>query len=270
MIDWPVLVTAALITGVCAGTISGLLGVGGGIVMVPVLDTALTLVGTPPDLSIKVAVATSLATIVPTSIASARAHHRRGAVDVALAKRWAPSIVVGALLGGVFASYSHGKVLTAVFGGVALLAAIKMLLPLENKTLTRDVPRGFVASLIPTTIGAVSSMMGIGGGTLSVPTLTLMNLPVHRAVGTANLLGLAIAVPGTLAYLLAQTGDAVLPPGTVGLVSLVGLALIMPTTLLLAPLGARLAHLLSRRVLSAVFGGFLLIVAARMLYRTLI
>jgi len=270
VIDWPTLVAAALITGACAGTISGLLGVGGGIVMVPVLDTALVLVGTPPDLSIKVAVATSLATIVPTSIASARAHHRRGAVDIPLAKRWAPYMIVGALLGGIFASYSHGKVLTAVFGVVALLAAIKMLLPLENRTLTREVPRGLLAGIVPATIGAVSSMMGIGGGTLSVPTLTLMNLPVHRAVGTANLLGLAIAVPGTLAYLFARTGDALLPPGSVGLVSLVGLALILPTTLLMAPIGAKLAHLLSRRALSAVFGGFLLVVAARMLYRTLV
>jgi uncharacterized protein len=128
------------------------------------------------------------------------------------------------------------------------------------------VPTGPLMQAIPLTIGTVSSMMGIGGGTLSVPALTLMNQPVHRAVGTANLLGLAIALPGTVGYLLAQPGAAVLP-GSIGLVSIPALLLMAPASVLAAPWGARLAHHLDRRRLAAAFGAFLLVVAARMIYR---
>jgi uncharacterized membrane protein YfcA len=158
--------------------------------------------------------------------------------------------------------------LTGLFGVVAALVAIKMLLPLENSSLRNDVPRGPFSFLLPLTIGFVSCMMGIGGGTLTVPTLTLMNQPVHRAVGTANLLGLAISVPGTIGYLLASPHPGLVPLGTIGLVNLTAFALITPTTVLAAPLGARIAHGLSRRALGVTFGVFLAIVAARMLYRT--
>jgi uncharacterized protein len=134
--------------------------------------------------------------------------------------------------------------------------------------LRRGLPGGLGGALIPAAIGAVSSMMGIGGGTLSVPTMTLLGEPVHKAVGTAALLGLWIAVPATLGYLLAQPQDAAgLPPWTVGYVSLPGIALIAPITWAVAPLGARLAHSLDRRKLTAAFGVFLLVVALRMLYR---
>jgi hypothetical protein len=142
-----------------------------------------------------IAVATSLATIVPTSISSFRAHHRRGAVDLDVARLWAPAIAVGAVLGSVLAARANARLLTGVFGAVAALMAIKMLLPLDGKALAPAVPRGFWGRSLPFAIGVVSSMMGIGGGTFSVPALTLLNQPVHRAVGTANLLGLATASP---------------------------------------------------------------------------
>ena len=268
MTDWAILAGLAALTGAIGGIISGLLGVGGGIIIVPVLDAALGVLGVDVAVRMPVAVATSLATIIPTSIASTRAHFKRGAVDVALALRWAPAVITGALLGSVLASHIHTAPLTATFGVVAALVSVKMLLPLEDLTLTRDVPRGLFSWLVPTSIGVVSSMMGIGGGTLSVPTLTLMNQPVHRAVGTANLLGLAISVPGTIVYLLASPHPALVPLGTLGLVNLTAFALITPTTVLAAPLGARIAHGLGRRALSATFGVFLAVVAARMLYRT--
>jgi len=263
------LLTAAVATGAIAGTLSGMFGVGGGIIIVPVLDVALALAGTPPDTSMKMAVATSLATIVPTSIAAARAHYMRDAVDVAVARRWAPAVVLGGMLGSLFASRVDGAILTFVFGVVATLIAIKMLLPLDQRTLLPNVPRNLPSLLIPAAIGSLSSMMGIGGGTLSVPALTLMNVSVHRAVGTANVLGLAIAIPGTLIYLLASKIPAGAPDFTVGLVSVAGFALIVPTAILMAPVGARLAHQLPRRALSAAFGAFLLLVASRMLYRTI-
>ena len=189
---------AALATGLVGGFISGLFGVGGGIVIVPVLDTVLGSLGVDATVRMQVAVATSLATIVPTSIASARAHHRRGSVDLVLARRWAPALVVGAAAGSWLATGALAGALPALFGTVAAIMAVKMLLPMEDKVLAPDIPTGPLVQAVPLTIGAVSSMMGIGGGTLSVPALTLMSQPVHRAVGTANLFGLAIALPGTV------------------------------------------------------------------------
>jgi uncharacterized membrane protein YfcA len=216
-----------------------------------------------------IAVATSLATIVPTSIASFRAHHRRGAVDLDIARFWAPPIAIGAALGSFLASHAHAALLTGIFGVVATLMAIKMLLPLDGKVVAPGVPRTLTGRLLPLGIGTVSSMMGIGGGTFSVPALTLLNQPVHRAVGTANLLGLAIAIPGTIGYLLAQP-RAPVPVGTVGLVSIASFALLAPATVVAAPWGARLAHRLDRRQLSVAFGLFLGLVAVKMLIRTFV
>jgi uncharacterized membrane protein YfcA len=266
MNEWLMLGAAALATGLVGGLISGLFGVGGGIVIVPVLDAALGSLGVDPALRMPMAVATSLATIVPTSIASSRTHHRRGAVDLSLARRWAPAMMLGAAAGSVLATGVLAGILPGLFGTVAALMAVKMLLPLEAKVLTADVPRGLPAQAIPLLIGTISSMMGIGGGTMSVPVLTLMNQPVHRAIGTANLFGLAIALPGTVGYLLAQP-DVPVPPGTIGLVSLPGLLVIAPATVIAAPWGARIAHGLDRRRLGAAFGAFLMLVAVRMLYR---
>lgn len=269
MTEWLWLGAAALATGLIGGTISGLLGVGGGIVIVPVLDAALGYLGVDAAVRMPIAVATSLATIVPTSLAATRAHHRRGSVDLQIARSWAPAVGLGALVGSLLAAQTKASVLTGMFGIVAALMAVKMLLPLDGKVLAQAVPRSLLAKSLPFGIGTISSMIGIGGGTLSVPTLTLLNQPVHRAVGTANLLGLAIAIPGTLGYLIA-TPDAPVPPGTIGFVSVTSFAIIAPATVIAAPWGAHLAHSLDRRRLSAAFGVFLSVVAARMLIRTFI
>ena len=193
----------------------------------------------------------------------------RGSVDYALMRRWALPIVVGSLAGSLAAASADARVLAAVFGVVALVAALKMLLPLDHVVLSRSVPGGVAGAAIPAAIGAVSAMMGIGGGTLSVPTMTLCGEPVHKAVGTAALTGLWISIPATLGYLLAPAHDAAGIPWTVGYVSLAGFAVIAPVAWLLAPLGARLAHSMDRRRLSVAFGLFLSLVAARMLYRAL-
>jgi uncharacterized membrane protein YfcA len=159
------------------------------------------------------------------------------------------------------------RALAGVFGAVAGLAALKMVLPLDHAVLRPSIPRGLGGAAIPGSIGVISAMMGIGGGTLSVPAMTLCGEPVHKAVGTAALLGLWISVPATIGYLLAQPETAAMPPWTIGWVSLPGFAVIAPVSWLVAPVGARLAHSLDRRKLSAAFGVFLLIVAARMIYR---
>lgn len=262
---WPLLLTLVA-TALFAGVLAGLLGVGGGIVLVPVLDVALRAGGVTPQWSMHVAVATSLATIIPTAIASSRAHAARDAIDWSTVRAWAPGMLLGSLAGSLLAARVADATLAALFGGVAILVALKMFLPLDHLRFARTVPHGIVGNTIAAAIGGISSMMGIGGGTLSVPAMTLTGGPIHQAVGTAAFFGLLIALPGTLGYLLA-TPDAAMPPLTVGLVSLVALAIVAPCTMLTAPFGARLAHTLPRRRLSQAFGVFLAVVAARMLYR---
>lgn len=265
---WPVAL-AMLGTALFSGVVAGLLGVGGGIVIVPVLEYALRYAGIPDDWRMHVAVATSLATIIPTSISSARAHHARGAIDWPLVRAWGPGMFLGALAGSVLAARVDAGVLTAVFGGVALLVAVKMLLPLDHLRIASRVPTGAGGGVLSGAIGIVSAMMGIGGGTVSVPIMTLLAEPIHRAVATGAAFGLLISVPGTLGYLFARPAVS-LPFPTVGLVSLLGVALIAPGSMLTAPLGARLAHALSKRALARLFGAFLLVVATRMLYRSLV
>lgn len=258
-----------LLTGLVGGVIAGLLGVGGGIVVVPVLDVVLSFLGVDPAIRMHVAVATSQATIIPTSISSSRAHFKRDAVNLSLVKRWGLFLFLGALLGVVIADHVHGRVLSSIFAVVALIVALKMILPLDHHTLAQDVPRGAAAPILPGTIGALSSMMGIGGGTLSVPIMTLLNEPIHRAVGTASLFGLLISVPATVGFIVAGLGNHTLPAGNLGFVNLIGFAFIAPTTMLTAPWGARVAHWLHRRHLSMLFGAFLLIVAVRMIYKAI-
>jgi uncharacterized membrane protein YfcA len=256
-----------LVTGGVAGVLAGLFGIGGGVVIVPVLEAALGFLGVDAAIRMHVAVATSLATIVPTSISSARAHHQRQSVNVDIVRRWAVFVLIGALLGAWIASQVHSRVLAMVFATLALLVAIKMLFFPQSRNLTQGVPGGALVKLIPTAIGGFSSMMGIGGGTFSVMTLTLFNEPIHRAVGTAALFGLVISVPATIGFIVTGWGDLRVPPGSLGYVSLVGLLCIAPVTVLAAPLGARLAHGFSQRRLSVLFGAFLVFASLRLFYR---
>lgn len=264
------LVLLMLATGVVGGVLAGLLGVGGGIVIVPVLDTALGVLDVDPAVRMHVAVATSLATIVPTSISSARAHHARGAVDMDLVRFWGPLVLVGALVGAFTAGFVDGRWLALVFGITALVVALKMIFVPQSLHLSADVPRGLAGSAVPLAIGGVSSWMGIGGGTLSVPVLTLMNQAVHRAVGTSALFGLLIALPATVGFIVVGWDDPRTPAFSLGYVNALGFALIAPVTIMSAPVGARIAHAVSKQRLSFLFGAFLFIVAARMLYSALL
>lgn len=258
-----------LLTGVVGGLLAGMLGVGGGIVIVPMLDFALGAVGVNPAIRMQIAVATSLATIIPTSIASSRAHFNRQSVDVSLARAWAPWIFIGALAGAWLASQVHSRVLSAIFASVAFLVAVKLILPLDEKTLTRRVPTGAAIIPAPVLIGFISTMMGIGGGSLSVPTLAFFGEPIHRSVGTSALFGMLIAIPGTIGFMLTGYGNPMLPAGSIGFVNLIGLAVIAPCTILTAPVGAHLAHMMNKRHLTLFFGIFLLVIAVRMLTQTL-
>lgn len=270
VIDWGPLVLAMLVTGVFAGLMAGLLGVGGGIVIVPVLDAALGTLAVDPAIRMHIAVATSLATIILTSLSSARAHHQRGSVDFVVARSWGGYILAGAVFGAWLASRLHSNVLALIFGSVAVLLGLRMLLfGGRNPKPAGEIPTGAGIRLLPLGIGGLSSMMGIGGGTFSVPVLTLLGHSIHRAVGTSALFGLLISVPGAIAFVVTGWGDPRLPAASLGFVNLLGLACIAPATILAAPWGARIAHRLNARQLNLAFGVFLLLVSGRMLLRAL-
>lgn len=267
MLFWIVPLLAS--AGLAAGVLAGLLGVGGGIILVPVLYYLFTFLGIDAEVRMHLAIGTSLATIIPTSLRSAHAHHERGAIDAALLRLWGPAMFCGALAGAWLATLADFRMLLALFAVVALLVALHMAFGHPSWRLAPAPPAAPAALGVPVLIGAVSAMMGIGGGTLSVPTLTLLGVPIHRAVGTAAAFGILISVPAVLGFVLGGRGSAALPPYSIGYVSLLGVAVVTPMTLVAAPLGARLAHALSQQRLRRAFAFFLGVTALRMLWDVL-
>lgn len=257
-------IAAMAATGLVAGFVAGLLGVGGGIVIVPVLDIALGAFNVDPSIRMKVAVVTSLATIMATSLSSAQAHHRAGAVDFALLKSWGPMIFVGVILGTAIAGMVDGRVLSAVFATTALIVAANMVLRAKNHKLFDDFPNGAIKAALGVFIGTISAMMGIGGGTLGVPIMTIFGIDIRRAVGTAAAIGFIIAIPGTVGYVLTGWNANGLPPFSLGFVNLVAVAAIIPLSMLAAPWGARTAHTVPRQILAYGFGAFLTLTAIKM------
>lgn len=257
---------ALLATGLFAGVLAGLLGVGGGIVIVPVLFHMFTLLGIDEAVRMHLAVGTSLGTIIPTSIRSLRAHQKKGAVDFDLLKRWALPMLAGVIVGTILAAYVKGPVLTAIFATVALLVAFNMAFGNEEWRLSDELPGRVGQGVIASVIGGVSTMMGIGGGTFGVTVMTLYGRAIHQAVATSAGLGLIISVPGAIGFVLSGIGVDARPPLSLGYVNLVGLFLIVPATILAAPWGASIAHAISRKTLARAFAFFLLLTSARMFY----
>lgn len=260
----PTLVLGLAAAGALGGLLAGLLGVGGGIVIVPALFALFSVLELDPAVRMPLAVGTSLSTIIVTAIVSWRAHARRDSVDASLLRSFSPWIVVGVAIGAAVAGYAPPGVLEFVFAGVALTVALYMGLAPRGVLLARHVPSGPVRWTIAVLIGGVSSIMGLGGGTLGVPTLTLMNVPVRRAVGTAAAFGAIIAVPATLSMASVGWKAPNLPPGSIGYVNVLGFAVLVPMTTLMAPLGARLAHSLPPMLLQRLFALFLLVTSVRM------
>ena len=251
-------------TGAVAGLVAGLLGVGGGIVIVPVLFHVFSQLGIEPAVRMHLAVGTSLATIVVTAWRSARSHRARGAVDDTLLRSWLVPVLVGVLAGSAAARVASGAALTAVFACVALAVALHMAFGRESWRLGEALPGGAGRFALGGGVGFFSLLMGLGGGTLSVPVLTLFGVAIHRAVGTASALGMVIAVPGALAFAANGWTAPDLPPYSLGYVNLLGFALIVPATVLCAPLGARLAHAAPVPILRRLFALFLAATSLRM------
>ncbi len=255
-----------VLAGVLGGLVAGMLGVGGGIVVVPALYHVLGLVGIDENIRMHIAVGTSLATIIPTSLASVRAHNARGAVDWDLLRKWAAPMIAGVLAGSLLAANVRGQVLAIVFACVAIPVALHLALWGETKHIARQLPQGAGGGLLAALIGGVSTLMGIGGGTVGVPAMTLCGVPIHRAVGTASAFGAIISIPGTLGAILGGWGMAHLPPWSLGFVNLMGFALIAPASYFMAPIGAHLAHEMDKKRLRRVFAFFIAITAGRMLW----
>lgn len=260
------LALAMLGTGLVAGVLAGLLGVGGGIVIVPVLSQLLALLGVDEGVRMHVTVGTSLATIIPTAFMSARAHRLKGNLRPELVRALLPGVVVGVLVGAGLSAVVSGRALAGVFGVVGLIVAAHMAFSPKGAALRQDLPGPFGTSGIGLGIGGLSTLMGIGGGTLSVPILNLCRVPMHQAVATGAALGMVISIPGALAAVFNGWGAANLPPLSLGYVNLLGVALIVPATMFTVGWGARLAHAADAHRLRQWFAVFLGISAVRMVW----
>ena len=249
--------------GLVVGFVAGLLGVGGGLIIVPVLIFMLHDQGLAAGLEPQVALGTSLASILFTSLSSVRAHHRHGAVEWPLVRRITPGIVAGTLIGALLAALVSATVLKLFFIAFLFYAATQMWLDFKPAP-HRGLPGRAGTALAGSLIGAVSSWVGIGGGTLSVPFMLWHNVTLHRAIATSSAIGFPIAVAGATGYVLSGWHVQGLPAGSLGFVYLPALAGIVLGSVLTAPLGARTAHRMPIRPLKKVFALLLFALALRM------
>jgi uncharacterized membrane protein YfcA len=257
--------------GVLSGFFAGIFGIGGGAVLVPVFYECFRLAGVPLEVRMPLCIGTSLAIIIPTSIRSFRAHHARGAVDMEILKTWWLPIVIGVIAGSITARYAPERLFKIVFVGVAWSAAARLLLARDTWKFGDDLPKGPLMRFYGFIVGLLSTLMGIGGGLFSNLLMTFYGRPIHQAVATSSALAVLISIPGALGYIYAGwPASARYPdvaalqlPFAIGYVSLIGAVLVMPTSLLTAPLGVRAAHAMSKRRLEIAFGAYLFIVGSR-------
>jgi uncharacterized membrane protein YfcA len=262
---WPLLLGLAA-AGVFAGLAAGLFGIGGGAIIVPVLFFLFEQVGYP-ETAMHVAVSTSLATIILTSARSVLAHHKRGAVDWQVIRSWAPWIMLGALAGMVASGWMSGRALTAIFGVMAFVLAAQLFFGRPSWRLADDMPGGAGRAGLGGGIGALSALMGIGGGTFGVSLMTMCGRAMHQAVATAAGFGIAIGLPSAIAAVFVGWGHEGLPPFSAGYVNVPAFLLISLFTVAMAPVGAKLAHSLDAAQLKRWFAVLLSVVAARMLWK---
>jgi uncharacterized protein len=265
---WPLLVALTL-GGCVSGMFAGLLGVGGGVIIVPILSTAFEAMGFSGDAAQHVAVASSLAIIIPTGLMSARAHYRRGAVDLARLRLWAPFVLGGTLVGGLLARWFTGEALRIIFGVLALLIALNIVTPFQQRLMGHLKGSPQTNRVAASIVGFLSALMGIGGGSLSVPTLVAFGETMHGAVGTSAAIGVFIAIGGTIGYVISGWGATGLPPLSLGYVNLIAFVLAGGFAALTAPLGAALTHRLNQQTLRYVFAVFLVLVGLNMIWKAI-
>jgi uncharacterized protein len=257
--------------GALSGFLAGVFGIGGGAILVPVFYECFRLAGVPLEVRMPLCIGTSLAIIIPTSIRSWRAHHLRGAVDTEILKAWWLPVLIGVMAGSVTARYAPERLFKIVFVAVAWSAAARLLLARATWKFGDDLPRGPLMKVYGFFVGLLSTLMGIGGGLFSNLLMTFYGRPIHQAVATSSALAVLISIPGALGYVYAGWPAAARFPDVValqlpfalGYVSLIGAVLVMPLSLLTAPLGVRTAHAMSKRTLEMAFGTYLFIVGSR-------
>jgi uncharacterized protein len=265
---WP-LILGLSVTGMISGVAAGLLGIGGGVIIVPAVAFALESMRYSGDIAQHVAVASSLSIIIPTGIQSARSHHKRGAVDVPILRLWAPFVLAGCLVGGLMAGWFTGDVLRIVFGVMALLIALNVVSPIQTRLMGHLRSSPTTHRIAATIVGYISALMGIGGGSLSVPTIVAFGETMHKAVGTGAAIGVFIAIGGTIGFIISGWGQAGLPPLSLGYVNLIALVLVGGFAALTAPAGVALAHRLDQKTLKYVFAAFLVAVGVNMIWKAL-
>jgi uncharacterized protein len=257
--------------GALSGFLAGVFGIGGGAVLVPVFYECFRLAGVPLEVRMPLCVGTSLAVIIPISIRSARAHYLRGAVDMEVLKAWLWTIMFGVVAGSVIARYAPEQLFKYVFVVVAWSASARLLLAREKWKLGDEMPKGFVMRAYGFGIGLLATLMGVAGGLFSNLLMTFYGRPIHQAVATSAALGVLVSIPGAIGYVYAgwpaaahyPQVAALQAPLALGYVSLIGAALVMPTSLLTAPLGVKAAHAMSKRTLEVAFGSYMFIAGGR-------
>src|SRR5207237_7679917 len=257
--------------GAISGFFAGVFGIGGGAILVPVFYECFRLAGVPLEVRMPLCIGTSLAIIIPTSLSSFRAHYIRGAVDMDILKRWWLPIVIGVIAGSVTARYAPERLFKIVFVTVAWSAAARLLLARDNWKLGDKIPTGPLMRVYGCFIGLLSTLTGVGGGLFANLLMTFYGRPIHQAVATSSALAVLISIPGALGYVYAgwpvaarfPDVAALQLPFSLGYVSLIGALVVMPTTLLTAPLGVRAAHAMSKRALEMAFGTYMFIVGGR-------
>jgi uncharacterized membrane protein YfcA len=265
LIDWT-LAAALLALGAATGFAAGLLGIGGGMLLVPFLTLLFDARRFPPEHVVRMAIATSLATILFTSVASVRAHHQRGAVLWPVARVLAPGILLGSLAGAQVAGRLPTFWLALAFAVFVAFSATQMLAD-RKPAPHRELPRAWGMFGAGGAIGFLSSLVGAGGGFISVPFMVWCNVRIHNAVATSAALGFPIAAAGTIGYIVAGLNVPALPPGSVGFIYVPALIAVVAASVLTAPLGARVAHALDVKRLKRVFAVLLYLLAAYMLYK---
>jgi uncharacterized membrane protein YfcA len=261
---------AMLAAGLLAGFLAGMFGIGGGFLAVPALFLVLPLLGGTPDAIAHVAVGTSVATIIATSIRSLLAHARRGAVEFEVLRTWAPWIMLGATVGVVLAGHLGGRWLTTIFAiGVGLMSLNFLLPRVGDKVISQEMPSGITRAGLAGGLGLYSAVLGIGGGTLMTMVMTLCGRSIHRSIGTAAGMGPFIAVPAAIGFAIVGLGAQGLPWGSLGYVNVPAAVAMASTSVITAPLGVTVAHNLPAVYLKRVFGVYLVFISFVMLRKAL-
>src|SRR5947208_5124527 len=265
------LAAAVLAAGIVTGILAGLFGIGGGAVIVPVLFEVFRVFGVPDEVRMQLCVGTSLAIIVPTTLRSYRAHRATGLVIPYVMRSWAVPALLGVAVGSIAAAVAPAGLFKAAFAIIATVIAAKLLIGRENWVIGRELPGQTAMTGYGFLVGTASSLMGISGGSLVTMILTLYGKTIHQAVATASGIGVPITIAGTLGYVLAGLPhQALLPPLSIGFVSVIGVVMIAPISSFVAPIGARLAQRMPRRWLEIGFGLFLLLASARFVVSLLV